>query len=150
MAAVIHGWEIVAEASKWLGVKYVFGAEVGMGDDPAKKGWDCSEFVQYVLDKLGFAEVYGHQFPDGAANQYNFCKTKGNVIDIDEARHTPGCLVWMVDSDGKIFHVGISDGGNNTIEARGKDYGTGKWPWRKWHRAALIPNVKYTGGTDNG
>ena len=133
----MNGWEIVMEAQKYLGIPYIFGAEVNP-DETEPKAFDCSEYVQYVLFKCGFTD-----FPDGSYNQYDYCKDKGCEITVNKARRIPGCLVFMED-DGRIHHVGFTTGQNETLESRGKDYGTGKWPWRVgWNKACKIPQVYY-------
>lgn len=148
----IHGWEIVEEARKWLGVPYKFGAEVVSENDmpfgdPYKKGWDCSEFIEFLLVKLGYKALTGEHFPDGSYNQLAYCKSKATLISIEKAHSTPGALIFLRGgTSGQISHVALTSGQNTTIEARGKDFGTGEWPWRdsRWSEAALIPGVTYS------
>lgn len=135
----IFGHHVSMKAKSWdlLGKPYRFGAE-SHGYEPPD-AFDCSEFVQYVLRLLGMEWV------DGSYNQYADCEKNGTIITIDEARGLPGALVFRRSETTKaICHVAFCDGLNNTIEARGKDYGTGVWPWRPgWTDAAKIPGVKY-------
>lgn len=148
---MIHGSDIVIEARKWRGVKYRFGVEVVNGSerfkDPKKYGWDCSEFIEYVLSVLGWFDLWiGMDMVfDGSYNQYTFCKKKERIIDLDEARGTSGALVFRRDTEtGQMEHVAFTTDINTTIEARGRNYGTGEFEWRaNWTDAALIPGVKY-------
>lgn len=146
MSNPLHGWEIVEEARKWLGVPYRFGAETIAGETPYETGWDCSEFVEFVLKQLGYRDVIGENFPDGSWNQFEFCKARATLIGIEKARRTPGALIFLRSgSTHQISHVAFTSGDNTTIEARGVKYGTGEWPWRDadWTDAALIPRVLY-------
>ena len=127
------GLSLVTEARKWTGVPYVWG-----GND--EKGWDCSGFVLFVLRKAGI------NLPDMNANSiYSHCMKHNGSVTIDEAYRMPGVLLFRRESDShRIVHVGFSDGDNNTIEARGKDYGTGVWHRRTGYTdAAKIPGVSY-------
>lgn len=147
---MIHGWELVEEARKWLGTPYKFGAEVRVGlDDPRKTGWDCSEFIQFLMVKLT-----GEDFVDGSHNQFLHCKAAGLLLPVERARYTPGALLFRrKQGTGVTEHVALSSGANTTIEARGAKWGTGEWPWRvntvegqevsAWTDAALIPGVDY-------
>jgi cell wall-associated NlpC family hydrolase len=86
---------VIAEAKKYLGVKYVWG-----GEDP--KGFDCSGLVQYVYGKFGV------DMPRVAADQ---AKT-GRAISKADAR--PGDLVFY----GKpATHVGVYLGNNTMLDA---------------------------------
>lgn len=136
--SVISGADVIVEAEQWLGIPYRFGAEINIGDPP--KEWDCSEYVQYVLTKLGLERV-----PDGSWNQFAWCGQYGLHKTVDQVRGVAGALVFRRDAGTKrICHVGFTDGRNNTLEARGRLYGTGKWPWRaNWTDGALIPGVHY-------
>lgn len=148
---MIHSVEVIEEARHWLGVKYRFGAEVvdsaSIHSDPYKTGWDCSEFVEFVLAKLGYEGLMGKPFPDGSWNQHALCVKHCTLISIDTARRTPGALIFRRNgSAGQINHVAFTTGRNGTVEARGRKLGTGEWPWRdaEWSDAALIPHVDYS------
>jgi len=131
------GYELILKAEEFFGTPYRFGAEVRGADPPL--AFDCSEYVEYICRLCG---IY---IPDGSWKQYGHCKEKGTLITIDEARSLPGALVFRRDSDSQlIVHVAFTDGANNTCESRGKEYGTGRWPWRPgWTDAARIPGVHY-------
>ena len=125
----------VAKANSQAGKPYRFGAEVRL-DDPEPKAFDCSELVQWALAQVGV------QLPDGSWNQCGAC----HPIPLSSARATPGALVF-VSRDGKacgVCHVGISRGDGYTVEARGRAWGVGVWPWRaSWNLAGLVPGLAY-------
>ena len=91
------GGSIVAEAERYLGVKYVYG-----GSSPS--GFDCSGLVQYVLRKQGISVPHssGAQFGCGTA--------------VSRSQLQPGDLVFFK-SGGSISHVGIYVGGGQMIHA---------------------------------
>ncbi len=86
---------VIAEAKKYLGVKYVWG-----GEDP--KGFDCSGLVQYVYGKFGVA------MPRIAADQ----ATTGRAISKADAR--PGDLVFY---GRPATHVGVYLGNDTMLDA---------------------------------
>ena len=138
MTKVITGAEVVIEAEQWLGIPYKFGAEVRPEGMPEE--WDCSEFVQFVLERLGIENV-----PDGSWNQFAWCGQYGLHKTVDQVRGVAGALVFRRNPDNqRICHIGFTDGRNNTIEARSRKLGTGKWPWREsWTEGSFIPGIAY-------
>lgn len=78
---------LLVEAKKQLGVKYVYG-----GKDPS--GFDCSGFTMYVFEKINI------QLPRIARDQYSFSKR------IKKADVQQGDLVFFTHG-GPIAHVGI-------------------------------------------
>lgn len=130
------GKEIVTKATSATGAKYVFGAKA-IPSEKIPNALDCSGLVAWTCRSLGVKMV------DGSVNQFDFCKKAKLETNEAAAKITPGCLVFMA-VNGKIHHVGISDGMGNTVEARGKAYGVGKWKWRRgWNLFAKIPGVSY-------
>lgn len=95
------GEQIVANAKKYLGVRYAYG-----GSSPS--GFDCSGLTMYLYKQ------YGYSLPHTAAGQYN-C---GRRVSRDSL--LPGDLVFFTASGngGRITHVGIYMGGGNIIHAR--------------------------------
>ena len=79
---------LIAEAKKYLGVKYRFGGTT-------RKGIDCSAFVQKVNKKQG------KKLPRTARLQFK----KGKRISKKNARK--GDLIFFSDSKRSIGHVGI-------------------------------------------
>ena len=132
----VTGQQLIDMAVKFKGTPYIFGAEVKK-ENPNPKAFDCSEFVEYVCAQFGV------KMPDGSQNQFNYCK--GRPMTLMSAKTIAGALVFRYDKVQKrIVHVGFSDGKGNTVEARGKDYGTNVFAWRaSWTHAALIPGVVY-------
>ncbi len=91
------GPDIVNEAAKYLGTKYVYG-----GASP--KGFDCSGLVQYVCKSLGIS------ISRTAASQFNHGKA------VSKSDLEPGDLLFFA-KNGKINHVGIYAGDGKMIHA---------------------------------
>ncbi len=91
------GARIIAEAEKYLGVKYVYG-----GNSPS--GFDCSGFVQYVLKKVGIS------VNRSSRDQYK------NGYSISRSQLAAGDLVFF-SRGGSISHVGIYAGNGKVIHS---------------------------------
>lgn len=89
---------VVNEATKYLGVKYVWGGSSPTG------GFDCSGLTQYVYKK------YGVEIPHSAAAQSKMgtAVTKGQLA--------PGDLVFFA-KNGRVHHVGIFIGNGKFLHA---------------------------------
>ena len=88
---------VVAIASRYLGVPYLYG-----GSSP--RGFDCSGLTQYVYGLLGVS------LPRTAQQQYNA------TTRVSRSSARPGDLVFFF-SGGIVTHVGIYLGGNMMIAA---------------------------------
>ncbi len=91
------GARIIAEAEKYLGVKYVYG-----GNSPS--GFDCSGFVQYTLKKVGIS------VNRSSRDQYK------NGYSISRSQLSAGDLVFF-SRGGSISHVGIYAGNGKVIHS---------------------------------
>ena len=95
----VSGSDILAEARKYLGVRYVNG-----GASPS--GFDCSGLTYFVLKTLGFSP---YRTP---ADQYK----QGSFIE--KAKLQPGDIVFFANTYGNgISHVGIYAGNGQFIHA---------------------------------
>lgn len=95
----VTGAQIVAEAEKYLGIKYVYG-----GASPS--GFDCSGLVYYVLTQVGFSP---YRTP---ADQYKM----GTAVAKTDLQ--PGDIVFFANTYGSgISHVGIYVGNGEFIHA---------------------------------
>ena len=132
------GKELVALELTQDGKPYIYGYEVDLAD-PDPKAFDCSELEEWACSQLGVKP----KFPDGSANQLEYCRQHGTLISIEEAIRTPGALLFYQTEE--HHHVATSQGNGKTIEARGKVYGVGQWDarGRGWTHAALIPGLDY-------
>ena len=93
------GAQIVAEAKKYLGVRYVYG-----GASPS--GFDCSGFVYYVLKQFGYSP---YRTP---ADQIKM------GTSVSKANLQPGDIVFFAGTGGSgITHVGIYVGGGQFIHS---------------------------------
>jgi hypothetical protein len=108
------GGEIVAAAEKGIGVPYVYG-----GTSPS--GWDCSGFVQYILQELGWRNV-----PRTSEAQYGWTSRTGNP--------TVGGLVFaqFPGDNAPPGHVGFYIGNGQVLSARDPAAGTGIDPLSSW------------------
>lgn len=94
------GEMVVKDAEKYLGVKYVYGAE-----DPSV-GFDCSGLVCYV-----YKTYFGITLPRSAQG----ITKAGTAVKLSDAR--PGDILCFGNSISSVGHVGIYIGGNKFIEA---------------------------------
>ncbi len=90
--------EILNEAAKYLGIKYVYG-----GSTP--DGFDCSGFVKYVFEKCGIT------LKRTSRDQY-----ASNGVAVEKSQLQPGDLVFF-GSGGTVGHVGIYVGGGEMIHS---------------------------------
>ena len=95
----VSGSQILAEAKKYLGTRYVYG-----GASPS--GFDCSGYVYYVLKQFGYSP---YRTP---ADQYNM----GSPVA--KANLQPGDIVFFAGTYASgISHVGIYAGNGQFIHA---------------------------------
>lgn len=124
-AATLRG-SAMASANTQKGAKYVWGAEGGYS-----RGYDCSGLVYWAYKK------HGRILPRTAAEQYK----KSQKISAGTRR--PGDLIFIRDSRGYVYHVGIFTGVRN-----GKGWminaNTGSYRGRKVVEA---PVQEYTAGS---
>jgi cell wall-associated NlpC family hydrolase len=93
------GEQMVAEAKKYLGTKYVYG-----GASPS--GFDCSGLLLYVAKKFGI------DLPHKASIQ----ATMGTAVD--KANLQPGDMVFFkTDGSGGVSHAGMYVGNGQFIHA---------------------------------
>jgi cell wall-associated NlpC family hydrolase len=94
------GEAVVREASRYLGVPYVYG-----GATPS--GFDCSGLVQYVFRKFGV------ELPHYTVTQAQ----RGAPVRREELR--PGDVIFFGENGGRgfLYHVGIYIGNNRFIHA---------------------------------
>ncbi len=94
------GEEVVREATKYLGVPYVYG---GAGPN----AFDCSGLVQYVFRKFGV------DLPHYTVSQARL----GTPVERSELK--PGDVIFFGENGGRgfLYHVGIYVGGNSFIHA---------------------------------
>jgi cell wall-associated NlpC family hydrolase len=94
---------IIEKAKEYIGVDYKYGRA---GED----GFDCSGYVQYIYDRVGFT------IPRSSFEQF----TASKPLEVINAR--PGDLVFFVTRGNRISHVGIYLGDNTFIHSpsRGK------------------------------
>lgn len=109
-------WPRLIELGRRLiGKPYNLGAEVNLKDpDPDHiKAIDCSELVEWLYAQIGIS------VPDGSYNQAKVCR------EIKEEQLLIGDLgfKWFPDTHA-IHHVGVFLGGNDVLEAKGKQWGT--------------------------
>ena len=135
------------QALAQVGDQYVFGAEVDV-NDPNPTTWDCAELTKWAAHQAG-ADIPGSSF-----EQYLDLKSKGLLIPIEEAEHTPGALVFHFSSEPvegggrpSEAHVALSLGDGRTVEAQSEEVGviTDDNIGGRFEYAALLPGVDYSG-----
>ncbi|MFC7682139.1 NlpC/P60 family protein [Paenibacillus sp. GCM10028914] len=97
------GKQVVAEAKKHLGVKYVWG-----GSSPST-GFDCSGFIKYVYGKMGVS------LPHSSISLHENHGTPVSKSNLKE-----GDLVFFITNKVSTSHVGIYIGNNEFISATSK------------------------------
>ena len=97
----------MSEAERFIGAPYVYG-----GTTPG--GWDCSGFVQYVLEALGW-----HNVPRTSESQYSWPQ--------HESEPSVGGLVFaqFPGDNAAPGHVGFYVGNGQVLSARDPSSGTG-------------------------
>jgi NlpC/P60 family protein len=132
----VSGNAIVSEIEKFTGDPYVYGAA-------GPSSFDCSGLVQYVLTKLGVADV-----PRTSEAQYAWA-TKINASDLQ-----PGDLVFaqFPGDNASPGHVGVYVGGGRVLSAEDPAQGIGYDTLADWGSAIVgygrVPDS--TAGTDGG
>ena len=125
-----------------IGDRYVFGAETDL-DDADPDVFDCSEFTQWAAGQAGV------ELPDGATAQYLHLKKLGVLVPVEEAKNTPGALLFHFDREPRLgdgrtpgAHVAISLGDGATVEARNSRDGVGQFTAdNRFQFAAVIPGI---------
>lgn len=100
------GQEIVNEARKYLGSRYIYG-----GINPGR-GFDCSGFTSFVLNRVKGASLPRSSRAQSQGGQY-----------VSPSDLQAGDLLFYGYSSSNIFHVGIYNGNDGIIHA--SDYGIG-------------------------
>jgi cell wall-associated NlpC family hydrolase len=97
----------VAEAQKWLGTPYSFGAGDAKGPTVGKtgKGFDCSGFIKYL-----YAKDYGIDLPHLASAQASM------GVPVKQEDLQPGDVVFF-GQKGKEHHEGLYLGNGQFIHA---------------------------------
>jgi cell wall-associated NlpC family hydrolase len=98
---------VIDYADKFIGVPYKWG-----GDNPID-GFDCSGYVQWVLQGVGI-DPKGDQT---AQDLFNYFLSNGDAADVVKA----GTLVFYGKSPNHITHVAIANGPYTILEAGGGD-----------------------------
>jgi GH24 family phage-related lysozyme (muramidase) len=132
--------QLLALAETEEGKDYDYGGKAS-GSNPSPDGLDCSGLVAWDCNRLGVKPA----MPDGARNQRDHCVMYGGEISVEEARNTPGALLFRI-GVGEDDHVAFSVGGDHTFEAEGKAYGicyVDGASNRTWTNGAKIPGVVY-------
>lgn len=123
---------------EYRGVPYRLGAEA-KGDELDPSALDCSEGIELSCRRNG---VF---IPDGAQNQYEWCRRNGTLISVAEARRIVGAIAFRINFHGGD-HVVLSDGRGGTMECKGRAYGCNTFSYDgRFNFAARIPNVDYSG-----
>lgn len=140
---MVTGAQLVATARTFEGEPY----NQGTGRTSPTSGYkDCSGDIVAAFALLG---VYG--VPTVSSTQARWCYENGGLISIQEALHTPGCLLSRgrnrgMEGYGNDGHSAITIGdGVNLTEARNSRVGVlfDSYFGRQWDAGYRFPNVDY-------
>lgn len=131
-------------AMSQAGKQYIYGADPSATQ--ANPGaFDCEGLTRWAAARMGI------NIPAGATFQYRFLQQRGTTMDVQQALHTPGALLFHFGSnpdqgvppDG---HVGISVGdGIHVMQAKGHAYGTNVFPdGGYFNYAGMVPGLNGT------
>jgi len=117
-----------------IGDEYVWGAKPNPEEEDPKAE-DCSGLVHWGANHLHVDPP----FPDGSQIQREFCRKYDTTISIDDARTTPGALLF------NSHHVAVSLGHDDkTIEAHSRTDGVVSLHiGNRFEEAALVPGMDY-------
>jgi hypothetical protein len=118
-AVIVRYWKFI------LGGKYVFGAEVKVGDEWRKQPLDCSEATQTAGRLAHAAEPRRFPIlPDGSYNQHAATKSIGFGVTAAHLAIGDLCFLHNGGTDkGLVHHVGQFIGGITVGEAKGHAFG---------------------------
>ncbi len=91
------GSAIADLADDYTGVNYVWGGIPTQDQDPYATGWDCSGFVWFIMDKLGYAHTdMAGGVPQGSHPQAQWAIDNGRWRDgLDLSQMQPGDLIFF-------------------------------------------------------
>jgi cell wall-associated NlpC family hydrolase len=99
--------KLIAAARTWLGTPYAW------GDCRPGVGVDCSAFTQHLL-----AEATGLRLPRDANMQVRIGGPAGLLANLADL--APGDLLFFMNDSLRVYHVGMSLGGDRFIQAHGQ------------------------------
>lgn len=103
-----RGQAIADLADDYVNVAYVYGSIPTEGQDPYRTGWDCSGFVTYIADTLGYA---ANDIPGGVPNGSHYQAQWA----IDTGRFRPGLNLDSLQPGDIVFlDTGANGGGGQT------------------------------------
>jgi cell wall-associated NlpC family hydrolase len=116
----------MASANTQKGAKYVWGREGGYS-----RGYDCSGLTKWAYKQ------HGKTLPRTAQDQYNKSQ------HVSPQNRKPGDLIFIRDSRGRVYHVGIFTGVRGgkgwILNASNGDY--------RGHKVLEAPVQEYTAGS---
>lgn len=151
-AAVVEQMRVMMDGT-W---EYRFGAELGRPPNSGGRYVDCSEATEAAVRWAAEAAGSSLRLTDGSFAQYDACAAAGTLIPLDEARRTPGTLVFLSKTEhvtpgmgrNGIYHVGLVADPDTVYEAccsDGDPVRPSPFDARDWHHlAGRIPGVTYT------
>lgn len=147
------GSDVLDLGIKKVGQEYVLGATVPL-DNPLWVGpWDCAEFTSWAA-YLAYGLIFGAGTKSGlskaqpySGHWYAEALKRGTPISWQQALNIPGAVLIRAPSSSGIGHVAFAMGdGDQTLEARSKNYGVGVFKAareRAWSIGCLLPGVDY-------
>jgi hypothetical protein len=131
---MVTGRDLAAYELQFRGHRYVWGAT-------GPSTFDCSGLNYYSMGKLGVPEAHAHRTADAL---YRWCKSRGTLVPVSQARGIIGAWGFAINSSGVAHHVVTSLGNGSTIEAANKKAGVGVFRWDgRFQRAGLCPTMSF-------
>jgi cell wall-associated NlpC family hydrolase len=119
------GQAIADLADNYVNVNYVWGGNPRQGQDPYRTGWDCSGFVSFIADSMGYSvRDRPDGIPEGSGAQGDWAVATGRMKPVNQAQ--PGDVIFFDTRDtggsnggatGRYTHVGIYLGDGMMINA---------------------------------
>lgn len=106
------GKDFIKLATKHLGERYVYGADVALNDPNWHGPWDCAEFVTWVVKQVT-GKIYGVTGDnDPWTGAWRADVRNGRVVsmDIDDAAVTPGAILLCFSGEGHHIVFSMGDG----------------------------------------
>lgn len=139
------GRDLVNEALKHIGEKYILGS-VAPKNNPNYKGpWDCAEFLSWVVKQVSYIEIGTRNGDAYTGFWHEDVSTKCRIIDLNQAAGIVGAVLLRKPRKKLIGHIVLSLGNGRTIEAMNKINGvkSGSVHKRDWDMGLLLNGISY-------
>ena len=147
------GHDVLRNASRHLGERYVLGVVVPKDNTAWRGPWDCAEFASWCVFQAG-GRLYGcssnHVNPSRADAYTGFWQRDsgaiGRTVSVAIAAQTAGAAVLRFPQPNMVGHIVFSDGRGGTVEAHSTNKGVirSTLSGRRWDIGILVPGFEYS------